>query len=328
MIDLLNFRTEFSSKEWRSLCKGFSEGPIRTTSRGSYHFALQNLRIEYLPKSQDLFVRNSLHKFYNAAVSPIPIGVENYNDFNSIQLGKVINYLCVILRRKPSDLELFGRFEYGVNIDIKPHKPMEIMNSYLSLASTYANSFFTEPSRKGKPIGRSCHLSEYHVKFYDKGKQAEISKHGLLRYEIVNGGVGRLKRILGKPTVTLEDLLDNTSLQKLSDDLLRVYDLIRKMPVMNSDIPRAEMQELLAFSEPVMMAYDKKKLSKWKRVKQQDTNKALMNKYESRPNSAHAIIRKRLLVKLHELIISTPCNKGVDLNRLNQDRVTRKIEQQ
>ena len=206
MLDLINSKiVYFTIEEWKTLTLKFPDVKISGTEDRRLYFSWANLRIEYYPNSEELWIRNSLHKFYNAVVRPIPIGQCNHNDFTVSNLIETIEYICKVLNRKPEDFELFGRFEFGVNINVSPYRPIEdIVSSYISHGTTSINRFHGHAKAKGKITGASAYAYEYRVKFYDKSKQAEIHPKGILRYEICNHRVGRLKKLLGISKVTLK----------------------------------------------------------------------------------------------------------------------------
>lgn len=302
MVDLINAKLlNFQNSEWKNFHSFLPETKILKSKRGHHYLFWENLRFEFVPYLNELWIRNSLHKFYNAVVRPIKIGQENYNDFSYVNLCETIDFLGGIFDRKPEDFELFGKFEYGVNIDVAPYKPLDIINSYLSYATTRINPFYVDQPYEGKPIGKSCYLTDYRIKFYDKSKQANIPQQGIFRYEICVGGVGRLKKLFNKNRVTLLDLLDKCNLSKLTQSLMESYRKIKKLPFDQDTIPREIMLGLLAYSEPVMVKYDERRLTQWQFNQQRAEYKLLMDKYSNSPESIHTWVEYKLKDRLTQL---------------------------
>lgn len=310
MIDQINMKAEyFTEREWESFLKLIPDEIVRGSKDKRLYVSWKNLRVEFYPISNQLWIRNSIHKFYNAVVKAIPIGQENYDDFTLSALRETVLFICKTFNRRPEDFELFGRLEYGVNIDVSPYSPREdIFDSYISHGTTRINSFYGHPKRKGKVIGSSCYLYEYRVKFYDKSQQAEIQHKGIMRYEICNYRVGRLKRLLGKTKVTLNDMMLKDTHIEFTRDLLKTYDDIKKLPTEFEDVPLESMRDLLSYSQPIMIKCYRRQMTKFKFNQHRVNGKQLLEKYSKSPNSIHLWVREKIAEKIENLINSVPCN--------------------
>lgn len=302
MIDNSVYRILFyDNYEWNQLLNRVQGCFIKGKESKSY-IDFHNLRIEYYPLSQELWIRNSLHVFRNAAVREFPIGNFNHDDFGIKELQEVGNYFIALFDRPLCDFNVIGKFEYGVNIDVTPYEIRKIVSSYQSIGSTRINQFEPIIPRKGKVIGKCCYQSEYKVKFYDKSTQAQLVQKGILRYEIVNDGVGRLKKLLNQSNVTLQDLMEKQNLKVLGRNLIETYDRIRKFPINSYEIPRKDMLDILAYSNPVMIDYDKRTMSSWEFSKQNQNSKIIMKEYNEKANSVHSWLRMKLVNKVDQLL--------------------------
>jgi hypothetical protein len=305
MIDNITMRiSDFEAKEWELIMGRLERVTVRVNKT---YGRLSNLQITYLPNSKELWIKNSLHKFYNAVVRDIPMGQMNHDDFDIEKIKLAAMYLAELTNRKTKDFELIGGFEYGLNIKVFPLCPMnDILEDYISYASTRINLFYTHSAKKGKPKGRSCYLTDYRIKFYDKSKQALLSEKGVFRYEICNYGIGALKRLFGLVKVTLKELLSKKYLRILAKDLIKKYDMIKKLPMDKSKIPRTVLLELFAYATPHLNKYDKGKMSEWKYAKHRKMGKELMEQYTSK--DGHSKIREKIVKKLDYLINSNLYN--------------------
>lgn len=172
MIDNMSLKVEnFSQKEWSEISNELEFLKISPEKNSGM---LSNLKFQYFPNVNELLIQNSLHKFFNSKVKEIPIGKHNYDDFDIDKLKMAGVYLSEFVNRKFTDFELIGRFEYGLNINVSPKVPMDILNNYFSYSSTRTNPFVTHGVRRGKPYGRSCYLTDFRIKFYDKSNRIAI----------------------------------------------------------------------------------------------------------------------------------------------------------
>ncbi|MBL4862699.1 MAG: hypothetical protein JKY09_06760, partial [Crocinitomicaceae bacterium] len=89
---------------------------------------------------------------------------------------ETILFLCNTFNRQPEDFELFGRLEYGLNIDVSPLAPIDdIIGHYVNHESTNINPFCMFPEKKGKIIGGSSYHTDYRTKFYNKTRQSDAA---------------------------------------------------------------------------------------------------------------------------------------------------------
>lgn len=304
MIDSTNMSIKsFSAFDWKILCSKFPGIRVSKTSRGHPYFFWFNLRIEFVPYLEQIWVRNSLHKFFNAVVKDVPIGETNHDDFTFKKIIQTIDFLCWFFEREPDEFEFFGKFEFGLNVNVFPYEPIDIIDSYISLGNTRINQFYVDNPYYGKVQGKSIYLSEYRVKVYDKSKQSENSVQGILRIEICSEGVGKIKKILYKKQVTLKDLMEKNTFVKLSENLLVTYDNIMKLPLHQDDLPREFVLEMLAYSHPYMIKYDQKRMKRNEYVKHRTKYKSLMLNHTESATSCHNMVRAKLLEK-SKLIIN------------------------
>src|SRR5690606_1311193 len=77
----------------------------------------ENLRLEYYPNSNQLKMKNSLHKFFNRTLADVKID-GNYNDFRFSDFYVLCGFFSELyLRRDLKDFKLSTKFETGLNID-------------------------------------------------------------------------------------------------------------------------------------------------------------------------------------------------------------------
>lgn len=301
MIDLANMKATFTKQEWQQVVALFPEARIRKTGKGHSYFFWHNLRLEYVPYFGEIWIKNSLHKFYNAEVRDIPIGKHNYNEFTLDNLEESIMYLCEIIQRKPKDLKLFGKLEFGININVLPFNPMEIINSYISLNTTRIVPFYVDQPRNGKPFGKSASLTNYRVKFYDKSKQAEIQEKGILRFEICLDGVKTIRQLLNKAEVTLADLMNQNTFKIMSDKLLSTFSKISKLPIRQDQIPNEVLLGLYGYCEPTLIEHFKRTSSAWSFQEQRKECKRILSEYNKSPSSIHNWVNTKLSNNLFKL---------------------------
>ncbi len=311
MIDFQKSKVRFTTEEWTKLSESLNEFRQSRNRFGGISIEYYNLRLTYWPNMLELQIAGSMHKFYNAVLRQIPLGLHNYDDFTSDKLLSTLDFLCEKLGKQPKDIEFFSRFEYGVNLKVASCTPQEFTDSYISLGTTRINKFFPDNPHKGKPLGKLCYFTDYRVKFYDKSKQAELPIKGILRYEIVNNGIGRLKRLLGKDRVTYSDFYKPATLKILGQDLIKKFDRIRKLPISHDLVSEKELQRMIGFSEPKMREYYKSTLSIWKFNEMQKANSELMHDLTMNRNSPHFKLRVALIKTVEKLTNSTTCHIGV-----------------
>jgi len=303
MIDNISVKVEnFKEKEWINLIHSLNIKSL-VNKKNKQYVSWANLRLEYYPNSKEVWIKNSIHKFYNAIVREKSIGEVNHDDFGRKELIESIEYICLVFKRVESDFEVFGLFEYGVNINVNSYQPRDVYLSYLSYLSTSANYFYSLTPLKGKEIGVHCSLSQYRIKFYDKSIQSELTQKGIFRFEICSYKIGRLKKILNKNKVTFVELLSEETYLKLIYDLLDTYDRIVMSPI-GIKVPREVLKELLFSNHKVGIDYDKINLSKWKRDRKRKEQKKSFKEYSNLLTNYHHIVRDKILNKLITILIN------------------------
>lgn len=289
--------------EWENLISSFGDKPNIVMWPNRYYFDWSNLRVYYFPNSHLLQIKNSLHKFYNSVVREVPIGCHNYDDFNKEKIAQAIKHICFMIGRSANEIELFGLFEYGVNINVGPMKQAEIIKCCVSYGMRM-NDFTEFNHRKGKAIGRVSYSHEFKVKIYDKSKQSGIKPSDILRFEVCIDGVGRLKTLLNKPKVTLSDLLEVDNLRVLSDSLLSTYYNVKMIPSPNDGIAltREERLQLFTYADQRLYWWDKTELNQYELNQHRSQGKALLDEVSENPKSTKYIIGKRIKAMLKTLI--------------------------
>jgi hypothetical protein len=256
MFDNISFKLEnFSRNQFDNLVadnidSGFINRDI-SFGKERHMISWGNLRLEYFPSKRTIWIKNSIHKFYNSQIANW--GEYNHDDYTYEKFVETVDFFCGVLNCYPKDLKLFGKFEYGLNVTLK-YRPFEIANRFESIVTTASNPFYTVPNKHGKPFERICHFTNYAVKFYDKSKQAQISGK-ILRYEIASNKVSEIRKLFGiKPdsSATFATLLDKKNWEKCLGKLIDTYHLIRKIPLAKNLTP-TEYASVKAFTDPVFM---------------------------------------------------------------------------
>lgn len=206
----------------------------------------EGLRVEYYPNIQQLKMRNSLHKFYNRVLADIKLD-GNHNDFRLIDFKILASIFSELyFERSVNDFKLSTRFETGVNIDCGGYKPMDIIQRYESyqVGNTIVNFETMEPwgNSVGKPTVRKAFLSDYQLKFYNKSKEANLSKSNLMRFECIFGKVRKVRAVLGANEISLDTLCKWENWKLLGDNLVDTYSRIKKLPLINGE--KMSIQEI------------------------------------------------------------------------------------
>jgi hypothetical protein len=305
MIDYVSFKLQnVSNSDFEKLTE-LVNVECRLNSNKVF-FDLYNLRIFYYPNSKILFVKNSVHKFYNASIGIMQQG-ENYNDFNICEMNVVAQVLSEVYFNRPiEDFELSTKLEVGVNVDIVGYRPFDIIDRYLSYqVYNTINSFVTSEPRndKGKPIMRKCYLSDYQLKFYDKSKQANIYNQNILRYEVVFSELRKIRAVLGKDNLTMQTLCDLDTWSKFGSYLLEVYGNIRKLPIIeNAEISEYDLNKIHAhcskhFKEDLIRAMPKSQYNTLRLLNQQ-----VYKFWDSSSDNIHIEIENKIKLKISKLI--------------------------
>lgn len=296
---------EFKKVEWDKFKQFLKDNDFEVSTdfnamKTKEYFSWSNLRIEYYPISEQVWIRNSLHVFFNDSISEMPIGKQNYNDFTVNNVTKTVKYLSLFFGRPLVDFELFGKVEYGVNIITSPYNPSKIINSYVSISNTSINMFHAMSPKEGRVYGVKCYFSEYNFKIYNKTKQAEIQKKNIMRLEC-QSQVNRIKRICNVKRLTFEEIIQKKFLKIFENEFLNMYDNILKLPI-NQNVEREDFKELLMISTEQGMDYDKNYFSRYKRAEQRKKYKSIMKQYSEDPKSIHYWLKSKIETKLTNLI--------------------------
>jgi hypothetical protein len=302
MFDNISLQLQnFSRAEYKSFC--LAVGREHNEDNNKLKLDWHNLRIEYYPEAGILNIKNSIHKCYNIACNDIIKQAINYNDFTSRDMWQVSHLLSKTFNRPLSDFNLFGKFEYGVNIDTGIIKPYDIINRWQSYTYGAANDFETITPNRGKPFGKTAFLTDYRIKVYDKGKEAELSRVNLFRFEIVLTGVKKLRQLLKLPKVTLQDLNNYETWEVLFNHLLLVYDRIAKLPLWNTPPGIEDLYAIHSYSNKNLNADLKKVMSDAEFQKMRRAHKEVYEKYNNAPGNIHQKIRNKIAEKYPALAL-------------------------
>lgn len=248
-----------------------------------------------------------MHGYYNALHGLLKQWV-NYNDFTFFDFRVVCeSWSKVIFERPLDDFKLSTNFEVGLNIDSKEYPPFDVIAKYMSYGTTSNNEFYTcpTPNLKGKPIQRMCYLSDYKLKGYDKSKQAKIVKQGLLRYEIVYTELRKIRRALkiaDNCIVTLNTLNDLTAWDNLFNEIIKVYDNIKKIPLIPDAYPLDDIFKVHAYCNKNLADDIKRGMNINSYNKLRASYKGIYNHYDRLPINYHQLIRQKLVDKYNSLI--------------------------
>jgi hypothetical protein len=284
MLDFIKFKAiDYSKEEWKNLVSR----PEVSQIKGSW-YALNNLRLRYYPNQNELWCENSLHKYFNSALNQQLMLRVNHDDFLRIDLEKTVNDIARILRREPEKLFLFGRFEFGVNIHLDSTKPMQFINTCISMGRRH-NEFHAIGKQNQSIFGKHAKFQSRSEKLYDKSHQMisqgyEV-KENLLRYEIVLYGTRKIKSVLrlGKPP-TLYDILKHETIQVLANELISSFSRINVVPIDECESNQLAIN-FLSHSHPLMVKFHKKILSRYRFNQIRKEGKYLMEKYKSDEDS-------------------------------------------
>lgn len=262
-----------------------------------------NVRLKYYPNDRTLVLRNSLHKLYNGFVGEMKDYI-NWNDYLFENAETMKELFVDVFERPASDFKIHSTFEWGVNIDTEVD-PCKIFYRYISYASKSINSeLYAISYNKGKDIQRELGLSEWRIKFYDKGKQAHLTKRNVFRFELVIHQIRRLRKILGVNDVTLETITEKVNWIKLKDELIRVYDSIRKIPMFTSkvDIPVNDYLKLYAYCNSSIMKDIKSQYGEYTAKKLRAECRSVYEGLNQDTNNLHNKIRQRIIGKCEHLL--------------------------
>jgi hypothetical protein len=111
----------------------------------------QNLVFKYYPDSDRLFIKGSLHKFFN-------LGEHNYNDFSAADFNKTLIRVYQLFKITPGQIKL-SQLEWGVNIT-----PPIDSNTIIENLLLFKRSFFEQKCVNYYQV----ELVEYFLKAYNK----------------------------------------------------------------------------------------------------------------------------------------------------------------
>lgn len=149
-----------------------------------------------------VWISGSIHKYWKG------------NNYSSITLTEIENAFACLLGQFGIELENCSliKLEFGVNISIG-FDPFEFINRLIA----YGHTSF---DRMGN-IGRKFTLMEYEDKFYSKSFQCNLSTNVLRIERKVTDSVYLRK----KGIYTLADLFKKINVQKLANELLKIFNL-------------------------------------------------------------------------------------------------------
>lgn len=292
MFDFLSFTiNNFSSKDYQVLLDENTN--ILSVNRGGwFQAAWLNLRVNYYPNQQQIKISNSLHKWYSGTNN---LGAVNYNDFSFCNVRDSILKLESAFNRSADEMNLLGRFEYGLNINTYGIRPFDIIDRYLSVVTTASNPFYPFYNKYGKPYSKFCSFTDYNIKAYDKGKESGLSGINLLRFEIVHHKSSKTKQVFGKSNVTLQNLTEKSIWDSCFNSLLKSYDSIRMLGFPEDGIEK--YVKTLGYGLPILKKDFKQSL---KRLMPdlKEAHEAVKNSEDS----PHQLIKNGLLNNYQRLI--------------------------
>jgi len=151
-------------------------------------------------------VAGSIHRYHNK-------GESNYNDFTHSNILETISDLKKRFGIDPKKTRL-RNLEFGVNIKL-PTTAQKFIKGIISMP----DKAFGQISIKSPTMGRVCQRSQYSLKIYDKGKQAETTDKDLLRVEL---HVNKMKYLEKYGIKYLSDLKEKGNLIVLGCVLISV----------------------------------------------------------------------------------------------------------
>jgi CRISPR/Cas system CSM-associated protein Csm2 small subunit len=251
-----------------------------------------------------------MHKYYNAMLGDLKQYV-NHNDFTFFDFQLVCeDWSKNIFERPLEDFRLSTNFEVGVNIELTQYKPFDVLAHYMTYVTTSTNEFYTCPPKnlKGKPIQRMCYVSDYKIKGYDKSKQSEIVlKADILRYEVIYTELRKIRSSLGlskTAEISLQTLNDKQAWHKLFTDIIKMYDAIKKIPLLSEGYHLEDIPKVHAYCNKIMAADFKRNMNINTYNKLRASYKKVYNHYDRLPTNYHMIVRRKMVDKYNSLIIN------------------------
>lgn len=153
---------------------------------------------------QRLTLAGSLHKYHNG-------GTVNSGRFTLADIQTAVHDLSIRFGVEP-DSTLVENVEIGVNVAL-PFCPSRVIDA----AIVCQNKPFTLFDGSKPKLGKRCVLSDYEVKYYDKGKQSGDPRAHVLRVEVK---VKKMRYLDAYGVVLLADLTNPAKVRPLVEVLL------------------------------------------------------------------------------------------------------------
>lgn len=278
-------------------------GVCRPQESEAMHVKWHNMRLTYYPNAGRLVLINSLHKLYNS-LSGSP-HLSNANDFHLTDCNALTDWLSMLyFDRDPDDFKVTTKFEFGMNINTGHTAPFDIVRRWLSCNG---NEFYASPPKKGRPILKASYHSDYKVKGYDKGLESGIHCGGtnnILRYEVVVSEIRKVRKILCYSKdyeVSLKDINDHVAWYNLYCSLIKTYDTIRKVPLIDAEMAEEDIFKLHGYISP-FIAEDlcrlmgRNKYSRWRAKARK-----LYDRLDKNELNIHNLLRSKLEEKFRDL---------------------------
>lgn len=287
MFDNVSFKIEnFSQKKFYEFTANYV-GEIPKETLEFLEIFWHNLRLRFYIKSERLCVSNSLHKFYNAEFHGI--FNDNWDDFTLGNIKKTIKLFSEAFETDAKQMKLYGKFEFGFNLNVKPYRPyQDIILRLESIVNTTRNPFDVFPNPYGKPFGKTCSFCDYKIKTYDKGKESGNPRKNILRYEICNQNIMNTRKVLKIYSPTMADLLKEESWKNCYEYALTRFDQIRILPFPMEDIEL--YTKIFCYSNPII-GNDYKTILR----KRQSELKKTHDDYKSCRGSPHNLVRQKIV---------------------------------
>lgn len=177
-----------------------------------YPFTANIGSLEIRINDKSVYLKNSLHKFYNEWQGKKN---QNYNDFTYSALCQTIDYLDNKLINL--DTTRLTQLEFGLNIKL----PIPAENIIKNNIIFHKLNIYSHNERfNGKGEYKQFNHSNYYLKIYDKAKQYNLNEH-IIRFEIKFKS-SKGFNVLG--IYNIHDLKSKEILTRLFKELLKRFD--------------------------------------------------------------------------------------------------------